>query len=184
MYLSRNKIIFIICVYSIITSAQVRFTSAGIYIGGGLISGNSPNTSAFTVSPFADINFGFNENLDFRFGLFYGRDANALFSDDQGSKYYPYLQGSSVKAITTQLITENIYLEEGAGILILNDRSFSDVDEWAYGSSFFASINIYAFNAPKKGEGFAIGIGTEYGITFTNTLPSFYALYLQLKYLL
>ncbi len=49
----------------------------------------------------------------------------------------PYIMGLNFKGVTTQYFDNKIFLEEGVGLLALNDRTFIDTDIWDYGSGYF-----------------------------------------------
>jgi hypothetical protein len=73
-----------------------------------------------------------------------------------------------------------MFLEEGVGVLVLNDRTFSDTDSWEYGAVLSLVTGFDLRNYDLKG--FKIGAGVEYGITFTGTLPQYFSLFLQFQY--
>lgn len=167
---------------SILLNGQVKFVGAGISAGGGSLSGNSPGTTAFYTSPFIDFNLSLMKDINLRTSFIYTRDINSIFPEDKSTRYYSYLQGFSLNVLTNQKVTPKLYLEESIGFLILNDRTFSDVDEWCIGTVFSAGINLRLFDESVNLNGFIIGLASEYGITFTNTLPSYISFYTQLKY--
>ena len=90
--------------------------------------------------------------------------------------------GFNFKGITTQYFDGKIFLEEGVGLLALNDRTFIDTNVWDYGVvlSLSAGFDIRNFDL----KGFRIGAGVEYGITFFNTLPQYSSVHLFLHYTL
>ena len=73
-----------------------------------------------------------------------------------------------------------MFLEEGVGLLALNDRTFSDTDVWSYGVvlSLSGGWDLRGFNL----SGFKLGAGVEFGITFNNTLARYSAFYLYFNY--
>ena len=108
-------------------------------------------------------------------------DFNKLIPENRQNKYYPSLKGGSVQMLFQQQMFKKIYFEEGFGALVINDRTFSDVNVWSYGAVFSFSAGI---SFAEKGEkGFALAIISELGNTFTQTTPQYLSLALQLKYL-
>lgn len=177
-----NSKLFFVFVWLIIFPAnsisQVEFSIGGS-IGGGVISGNSPNTGSFSTSVFIETNTVLFAEVYPRISFFYSRDFNAILPDLKQS-YLPFLQGGSIKGVTYQYFDSKFFLEETVGLMAVNDRTFSDTDTWEYGVnlSFLVGYDFRNFNL----KGFKIGAGSEYGLTFTGTLPKYFSLYLQLHY--
>jgi hypothetical protein len=71
-------------------------------------------------------------------------------------------------------------MEEGAGIIYLNDRTFSDTNVWEPGVTFSVLGGIDFTDGFTKG--IKIGLGLDYGITFTKTNASFSIINLQMQY--
>jgi hypothetical protein len=90
------------------------------------------------------------------------------------------VQGITFKGVTTQYFDGRYFLEEGVGLLALNDRTFSDTDNWNYGVvlSINGGFDLRGFNL----DGFKLGAGAEYGITFTNALPQYSSIHLLVIY--
>src|SRR5690606_25776951 len=99
---------------------------------------------------------------------------------DVSQTYFPFVLGFSFKGVTSQYFESKIFLEQGVGVLVLNDRTFIDTDTWEYGVvlSFAAGFDLRNFDL----KGFKIGAGVEYGLTFTGTLPQYYNVHLYFNY--
>ena len=158
--------------------AQVRISTGG-FIGGGTIKGESPSIGAFTTSIFVETNTVLFLEVTPRLSFIYARDFSAIIPNTH-KPYYPFVQGVSIRGITTQYFENNIFLEEGLGILVLNDRTFSDTDTWDYGIVLALSggWDLRGFNL----NGFKLGVGIEYGITFNNTLAQYSSFHIYLNY--
>lgn len=174
--------IFFSSLFIIILSIQCYSQSniaVGVYAGGGSIKGNSPVEGSFGTSVFIEADIPLFEEVYPRLSFIYARDFSALLPD-ASQNYFPFVQGFSFKGITSQYFESKIYLEQGVGILILNDRTFIDTNTWEYGIvlSFTAGFDLRNFDL----NGFKIGAGVEYGLTFTGTLPQYYNLYLLFHY--
>lgn len=161
-------------------NAQLRI-SAGGFIGGGFIKGNSPSVGSFNTSLFIETNTVLFEEVVPRLSFIFAKDFNAIIPNVT-KPYFPYVQGITFRGITTQYFEDHIFLEEGVGLLALNDRTFSDTDAWGYGIviSISGGWDLRGFEL----SGFKLGVGIEYGITFTSTLPQYSSVHLFVHYTL
>lgn len=178
--LSVPIILMVIFLLSIITPAQIR-VSAGGFIGGGTIKGESPSIGAFTTSIFIETNIAMFLEVTPRLSFIYARDFDAIIPNTR-KPYFPFVQGLSFKGITTQYLENNLFLEEGFGLLALNDRTFSDTNVWGYGIvlSLSGGWNLQDINL----SGFKLGAGIEFGITFNTTLSQYSSFHLYFNYML
>lgn len=181
----RNKTIIFFCIcFALLTfesRAQIRLKTVGTSLGIGTISGNSPQIFSSSLSLFSDVSIGYAIPVDVRFQIVFMNDFNKLIPENRQNKYYPSLRGGSVQMLFQQQMFKKIYFEEGFGPLVINDRTFSDVNLWCYGAVFSFSAGI---SFVEKGEkGFALALISELGNTFTQTTPQYLSLGLQLKYL-
>lgn len=159
-------------------SAQFMF-SAGATVGGGFIQSNSPSVGTFTTSVFIETNTALFEEVFPRLSFIFAKDFNAIIPNVE-KPYFPWVQGITFKGITTQYFDGRYFLEEGIGLIALNDRTFSDTDNWNYGValSINGGFDLRGFNL----DGFKLGAGAEYGITFTNALPQYSSIHLFVIY--
>src|ERR1035437_9779846 len=166
-------IIILLAVYM-----NIRGQSAGVSLGGGLISSNSPNVSSFSTTLFLESPILFN-SFSIRLSFLYAADYNQILPNST-IQYNPFIKGVSLKGITTQDFSGSYYLDEGIGLLMLNDRIFNDIDYIDYG--FVMSIGA-GFDLRKNNPtGFRIGAGVDYGFTFTNTYANYFSLHLMGQY--
>ena len=161
-----------------ISKTDAQYMSVGGFIGGGSVGGFSASTGAFTSSLFAEVPtpfFGFNTRLSF----IYVQDFNILLPGST-NRYYPFVKAVSLKAMFTQPLNDPFFLEEGFGPVAVNDRTFSNVDEWNYGVAFSLTAGIdFRKDSPS---GFKTGLGVEYSITFGNTSAKYFSFHLQGQY--
>lgn len=159
-------------------NAQLKISIGGT-VGGGFLKGNSPSVGAVTTSLFLETNTVLFSEVFPRLGVIYARDFNAIIPNVD-KPYFPYVQGVTFKGITTQYFDGGYFLEEGVGLLALNDRTFSDTDDWNYGIvlSINGGFDLRGFNL----DGFKLGAGAEYGITFTNALPQYSSIHIFVQY--
>lgn len=162
------------------STAQIK-VGVGGYIGGGTIKGESPSVAAFTSSVYIETNFSMFLEVTPRLSLIYAKDFNAIIPNVK-KPYFPFVQGYSFKGIVTQYLEDGIFIEEGVGLLALNDRIFSNTDVWDYGVvlSLSAGWDLRGFNL----SGFKLGAGIEFGLTFNNTLAQYSSLHFYFNYTL
>jgi hypothetical protein len=171
-------VFILVFIISATSYSQIRI-GAGGFIGGGTIQGNSPSIAAFTASFFVETNTTLFLEVTPRFSYIFAKDFNAIIPNTT-QPYNPFVHGITFKGITTQYFKDKMFLEEGVGLLALNDRTFSDTDVWSFGVvlSLSGGWDLRGFNL----SGFKIGAGVEFGITFNNTLARYSALYLYFNY--
>lgn len=177
-----KKLLFIIIIIASVNvvNSQIKIDGVGGYIGLGSIKGNSASVSSFTSSLFVDTKMFFSEHITFRFSFFYARKLEALLPEASDSRYFPYQKGSSIKAVIDQPLSTYLFLEEGLGLLLLNDRTFSDTNEWGIGAAFHITIGL-DFRGYKN-SGFKLGLGSDIGTTFNATTPTYFSVQLQTAY--
>lgn len=170
--------IFILCSVSL---AQIEHASFGGNVGFGEIRGNSAPVTSFGTSLFIDVIPWFSDGtLSIRTGFLYAQRVEKFLPENRQGRYYPFIKSFWLKGILKQVLSPTIYLEEGAGIILLNDRTFSDINYWEAGVSFNALIGLDLRNI--NSDGISVGIGLDYGITFTGTTAGYYLVYGQLQY--
>jgi hypothetical protein len=177
------KLFLILALLSGMTFSQIRISSVGGYLGGGSINGNSPQVASFATTLFFDVNTDFTSDVNFRFSFLYAGDIRSIVPDNSANKYYSFERGLSLKAVIQQDITQKVYLNEGVGLLLLNDRTYSFVNNWCYGVLFSGGLGIFLFDHSIQTNGFTLGLDYEYGLTFTQTLPAYFSINATLKYL-
>jgi len=172
------KTFLLILILSSFSFPQLRIAAGG-FIGGGTIRGDSPSIGAFTSSVFIETNSVLFLEVTPRLSVMYAKDFDAIIPNTK-KPYYPFVWGTSLKGITTQYFEDHIFLEEGFGLLALNDRTFSDTNIWSYGIvlSLSGGWDLRGFNL----GGFKLGAGIEYGITFNNTLAQYSSFHFYFNY--
>ncbi len=169
--------LFLIIIFILTLSSKLFSQSIGVgaYLGGGVASGNSTNIGSFNSSLYVDIFTPFSDYIVPRISVIYTRDFNSLLPGNK-SDYYPFLKSFSLKATTWQSLSNSMFLEEGVGPIMINDRTFSTTDVWTYGVVFSISAG---FDLRVENKGFKVGLGTEYANTFNKTLAKYFSLNLQ-----
>ncbi len=171
---------FVILFLSFEAKGQISQFHSGISIGTGSFSGETIPQSGLSAS----ISFGFKHEITgdvaFRFSYTYIRKINYFFPENRIDKYYPLIQSLTVTANIEQAISERIFLQEGAGLSALNDRTFSGLNEWDFGIIFGLTIGVDFKDI--NSAGWRIGLGGEVAETFTNTTASYYLLNVNVYY--
>ena len=180
-YMKKIKLFIILFVFAVFIKDLLpqESLSVGGYLGGGVISGNTASNGSFSSLLFFEVDPGFYQDLSIRFSFLYHTDFNSILPNTT-KRYYPFIKGFSVKGITSQNIGANLFVEEGLGLIALNDRTISGTNEWDYGVNFSIASGFDLRKLDKNG--FKMSLGTEYGLTFFNTLPSCFSIYLQVQY--
>jgi hypothetical protein len=176
--INSSYLFLLVLLISVSSYSQIRISTGG-FIGGGTIKGNSPSIGAFTASVFIETNTTLFFEVTPRLSYIFAKDFNAIIPNTT-QPYNPYMQGFTIKGITTQYFKDKMFLEESVGLLALNDRTFIDTDVWSFGVvlSLSGGWDLRGFNL----SGFKIGAGAEFGITFNNTLARYSVLYLYFNY--
>lgn len=171
--------IFILA-FSFSIFAQTQFTIGGSF-GAGSFSGKSTSVTSFTTSLYLEANLPLFAEVYPRASFIFTKDFNALLPNTN-KPYYPYLMGASIKGVTYQFFDSKIFLEEGVGLLALNDRSLIGTNIWDYGVllSFSGGYDLRNFDL----IGFKVGLGAEYGLTFFNYLPQYSSFYAFVQFTL
>ena len=178
-----RKIFFTIILLIVLTAtanAQIQSPSIGGSLHTGNISGNSPSISSAGGTVFFDFYPWFEDVVSFRTSFTYSQMVEKYLPENHSGKYYPFLKIFSLKGFTSQYLSPSIYIEEGAGFIYLNDRTFSDVNIWEVGVGFSVLAG-YDFRENNL-NGFSLGLGVDYGITFTHTTANYLLVFLQTQY--
>ena len=178
-----RKIFFTIILLVVLAAsvkAQIQSPSLGGSLHIGSISGNSPSISSLGGSVFFDFFPWFENVVSFRASFTYSQMVEKFLPENRSGKYYPFLKIFSLKGFSQQYISFPIYIEEGAGLIYLNDRTFSDVNIWEVGVGFSALAG-YDFRKNNL-NGFSLSLGMDYGVTFTHTTANYLLVFLQTQY--
>ena len=163
----------------VMNKAQIHSTGIGVNIGLGQIKGNSPSLASLSGSILFDVNTTLWDGLTFRTGYHYSRKVEYFLPENSTGKYYPFVKYFSLQAVINQRMGEKFFLEEGLGIVYLNDRTFSDTNDWSAGTIF---SGIFGIDFREFGSGFTLGFGSEYAVAFSNYNASHVAVKVQSFY--
>ena len=176
----RKKLLFIFLSMIFLISVQAQSgIGVGGSLGGGVISGNSPNVSAFSSSIYFEFKTPFSENIIPRISFFYSQDFNRLLPEST-NRYFPFLKGISLKGVASQNVSEYYFIEEAAGFIAINDHTFSDVNIWNFGvvSSIIAGFDF----RDNLNTGWRLGGGMEFAFSFAKTFAKYLTFNVQGDY--
>lgn len=166
-------VVFLLTVYN-----NTWGQSVGASLGAGAISSNSPNVSSFATSIFVESPLLFS-TFSLRLSFLYDADYNQILPNSTNS-YNPFIKGISLKGLTTQKLSGDYYLDEGIGLLLINDRIFNNTDVIDYG--FVISLGAGFDLRHDKTKGFRIGAGSDFGFTVNNTFAQYFSVHLLGQY--
>jgi hypothetical protein len=177
---SRVLYLSLILLLSIEINCQVKDFGIGVFFGAGSISGNLPSQTSFSAGLSLDFLPAFTQGMPLRIGAVYARKFEVLLPSGLLGKYYPFVKGIYLKGVLQQPLGQVAFLEEALGPLLLNDRTFNDVDVYDIGAVFSLLIGLDFTGLDNNG--FKVGVGIEYGTTFTNTTAQYSSVYLHGQY--
>lgn len=178
-----NKIfltlIFIITI-TINTKSQIQLESINAGLSLGSITSNSPSFTSFGGKISTDFKLWFSEYVKFRFGFEHSRMIEYFLPNDGITRTYPFINNYFLSSVINQLVYKKVFLEESAGLILLNDRTFSDRNYWEYGISFSlaSGIDFRDFES----YGIKLSLGFNYGLTFNKTSLYYNLISLQMNY--
>lgn len=172
-------LVSIILIFASSSYGQIASAGIGINLGLGQIKGNSPSLASLSGSIMVDVTTTFWDELTFRTGYHYSRKVEYFLPENSRGKYYPFLKFYSLQVVINQKMGEKLFLEEGLGIVYLNDRTFSDTNDWNAGTIF---SGLFGIDFRENESGFTLGAGAEYAVAFTNNNASYIAVKIQSFY--
>jgi hypothetical protein len=175
-----KQILLLMVLSSSLIFPQVKFTGVGASLGTGSIHGNSTSVSALSGSISTDFKLWFSDIVSFRLDYTHARMADYFLPGSRTFRYFPFFNFYTLKGLISQPLYKKFYIEEAAGILLLNDRTFSDTNLWEFGGTFslVAGLDLRGFDT----KGFTIGLITSYGITINSTTAGYSIFALNANY--
>ncbi len=173
-----NYILFAMILLTAVNYSQINKVDPGASIGIGEIKSNSPSVTALGGTIFLDLTMWFSDDVWIRTGFTYMRKLEYFLPENREGRVYPFMKLFSLEGVIQQKLSGIIFLEECAGLIYLNDRTFG-VNEWMPGTQFSALCGLDFTDDLRKGS--QVGLGFKYGITFTKTNADYYLLSVQYK---
>lgn len=173
--------IFKIIIFLFFVSTAVKSQHNNYAVGGGIgfgsFTGNFPTQTTFGSNIFFETSSSLEPFESFRFHFIYAQKIEKFLPGNTKYTHYSYMTSFGISGIIRQPINEFLFVEEGLGIIYLNDRSFDDINTWNYGLIFNLLSGV------KVSKVFELSININYGLTFNNTNPGFVLFLVQGKYL-
>ncbi len=172
----RIFLFLIILLFSTVTKSQSSTPSIGSGIGLGSFFGNFPSQSTLNAKIYFEFASPLDlfDKLDINFS--FGQKIEKFLPGSYNYKHYSYFTNFGITGKFVQPLNNVVSVEEGIGLIYLNDRSFSDIDEWNIG----VLMNIAAGMPISKK--FNLLLNADYGLTFTNTSSSYIAFLLLFRF--
>jgi len=177
-----NKLLSLLLLFIFVSIhyGQENYISVGGSFGLGQIKGRSPSITSFSGKLFVESQTGLLNNISFRFVFIYAQKFERIIPEDRTGKYYPFIKSYQFFAVLQQNINPKFFIKEGFGVITIQDRTFSDVNQYDYGIGFFTSPSIDLRNAELTG--FALQASLDFGITFTGNTPLYYLISVGTEY--
>ena len=174
------QIFFFLIITIDISIGQIESPSIGGSLHIGSISGNSPSVTSLGGTFYFDFFPWFENDVSFRTSFTYSQMVEKFLPENRAGRYYPFIKIFSLKGFIRQDFSYPFFLEEGAGLIYLNDRTYSDVNIWEVGVGFSA---LFGYDFRKIGTyGLSVGLGVDYGVTFTHTTANYFLVHLQTQF--
>ncbi len=160
------------------TTAFAQFDN--IKIGGGIglgsIKGNLPAQTSYAGKIFIETEPFILPFNSIQVAFTFAQKLEKIIPENRTNRYYPFINSFSLSGISKQYVTSSLFIKEAFGLLLLNDRTYDDVNTWNYG--FILSVS-GGTTLSKKSE---ISIGLDYGLTLNNTNASYFLFMIEMQY--
>ncbi|MCB0746741.1 MAG: hypothetical protein KDC90_04690 [Ignavibacteriae bacterium] len=178
MYTSIKTYIAIILIFAFcpFSFGQSNNFAVGGGIGFGSLMGNFPSQTTFGGKIFLETIYTLKPFDKFQISYTFAQKVEKFLPGDNNIKYYSYMHSVGFSGIFSQLLNPQINVEEGLGLILLNDRSFDDINTLNVGLLFSISSGI------NLSRNIGLLANLDYGLTFTNTNASYFLLMIQGKY--
>lgn len=165
----KKTFLFLIMINILVLNAQNKKISFGAGLGMGTFQGNFPSQTVFNTKILLETHSPISLFDKLNFNFIFGQKIEKFVPESYHYEHYSYFTSFGISGMFTQIISSNLFLDEGIGIIYLNDRSFSDIDLWNIGML----LNISG--RTSLSENVSLSLNMDYGLTFTNTNSSYIA---------
>ena len=169
-----SKILLISIIFASTIYSQNYSVGAGLGIGS--FTGNFPSQTTFgtkllleTPSPITLF-----EKLQFNFT--YAQRIEKFLPGNYDYTHYSYFTSLGLAGVFTQSLNPNFNIQEGVGLIFLNDRSFNTIDSWNWGIIIDFEINT------NVGNQFTLFANVDYGLTLNKTTSKYFLIAVGIKY--
>jgi len=173
----KTTFFFIILMNIAILYGQNKNPSIGGGVGLGSFNGNFPSQTIFGCKLFIELHSPLTVFNKLQLHFSFAQKIEKFLPNSYNYQHYSYFASIGLSGLFKQPLNESVYIEEGIGIIYLNDRSFDDIDSWNLG------IIINLNGGIHLNKNVDISLGIDYGLTFNNTNVSYFLLIVKGKYL-
>jgi hypothetical protein len=170
--------LFIFFIFVNTISAQKSDFAIGGGIGAGGFIGNFPTQTTLGTKLYFEAKSPINIFNSIQFHLTAAQKIEKFLPDSYTYDHYSYFTSIGISGIFNQPLNEYLNIQEGVGLIYLNDRSFSDIDSWNFGVLLNLGIGTPISNSVD------LSINIDYGITVNNTNASYYLFIVEGKFYL
>jgi len=172
-----KKIFLLIFIFNFsILFSQSQNYSVGGGIGLGSFIGNFPSQSTLGTKLLFEMNspFSFFDKVQLHFTA--AQKVEKFLPDSYNYAHYSYFLNFGASGLFRQFLNETFFIQEGLGLIYLNDRSFDDINKWNAGLLIGLEAGTYIT------KNVALSINLDYGLTFQNTNVSYFLFLLIAEY--
>jgi hypothetical protein len=168
--------LLILIIFPIFLSGQKTIPTIGGGLGLGNMFGNFPSQSTLGTKLYLETHspISFFDRIQYHFS--FAQKVEKFLPGSYGYNHYSYFTSFGIGGMFNQQLNNNYFIEEGLGIIYLNDRSFNDIDTWNFGML----INLVA-GIDLKND-FELTFNIDYGITINKTNVSYVLIFLGVNY--
>ena len=171
-----NLIIFFFFISIVVKSQQIDYAVGG-GIGLGSLMGDFPSQTTFGGKLFLETNQSFKPFDKLQIHYTYAQKVEKFLPGNRNIDYFSYMSSIGILGIFYQKLNSQVFVEEGIGLILLNDRSFDDINTWNYGilTNLIGGIHL--------NKNVDLSLGIDYGLTLNNTNASYFLFMVNGKYL-
>lgn len=156
--------------------SQKTIPTIGGGVGIGSMVGNFPSQTTFggkiffeTVSPLTLFD-------RIQYNVTFAQKIEKFLPGSYDYSYYSYFTSIGIAGMFNQKLTNKYFIEEGIGIIYLNDRSFNDINSWNWG------ILINLIGGLALSNELELTLNIDYGVTLNKTNAAFILFLLGVSY--
>ena len=109
---------------------QNKNPSIGGGVGLGSFNGNFPSQTIFGCKLFIELHSPLTVFNKLQLHFSFAQKIEKFLPNSYNYQHYSYFASIGLSGLFKQPLNESVYIEEGIGIIYLNDRSFDDIDSW------------------------------------------------------
>ena len=172
----KKTFFFVVMLNIIVLNGQPVKTAIGGGLGIGSFLGDFPSKTIIGGKLFFELPSPISVFNKLQFHFSFGQKIEKFLPNSYDYDHYAHFTSFGLSGVFMQPLNEVIYIEEGVGLIYLNDRSFSDIDSWNFG------ILISLAGGIPISDKVNLSLNLDYGITVNNTNASYFVFMVNGKY--